>query len=172
MTPETSLKTTGVKTAPWVKVALVASLALNLAVAGVVAGAVLNHRRDGGPEMRPQTDAVYGAYAHALGRKDRRAIFEAMRTRPGDFRAVQAARAQGFARVIDALRAEPFDMSVLKSVLDEQLAQATARQSLGQELLLERIEAMSADDRAEFATRLQDVLAHGLRDRKRVGSGS
>lgn len=153
---------------PWLKVLLFVSLALNLAIAGTVVGAVLKYGpRDG--HRPPRLDMVVGPYTHALNDADRRAIGRKLReeykaSRPSR----ETVRAQ-FDSVLAALRTTPYDGARVEAMLMRQMRAGTERQELGQRLLLERLGAMSDAERAEFADRLEEGLSrhrpHGpLRD--------
>lgn len=142
---------------PWLKVVLFTSLALNLAVAGVMIGAVVRFGPfDGGHP--PRLDMVVGPYTHALSHQDRRAIGERLRD---DYRAARPSREQvraEFAEVLTALRAKPYDGDKVEAILMRQMKIGTERQERGQHLLIERLEQMSDTERAEFADRLEEGL--------------
>ena len=147
----------------WLKTALVASLALNLAVAGLVTGALLGERRD---QRRPPAaemarDLGLGPYTRALETDDRRALGEAVRARvraAGGPRAIRAEIRQDFAQVLGAIRAEPFDADRVAALIAAQGARAEARRDLGAALLVERLAGMDAERRAAYADRLEAGL--------------
>ncbi|MGO4915804.1 periplasmic heavy metal sensor [Pseudogemmobacter sp. W21_MBD1_M6] len=167
MTPDLDTKPAAPKTPPlpktprWVKVALVASLAVNLAVAGVVGGAVLRHGPDRGDRADYARNPAFGGYARALSREDRRAILTEMRGRSPDRAALRDDRIKTFGKVIAALTAEPFDAAEVKALLAAQLDMTARAQTLGQDLLMSRITAMTPSERAAFAARLQQALDRG-----------
>jgi uncharacterized membrane protein len=154
---ETPKKKTGTGMRPWLKVVLFASLALNLAVAGLVIGAAVNYGpRDG--HRPPRVDMMMGPYTHALSPKDRRAIGEQLRH---EYRAERPSRAEiraQFDKVLVALRAQPFDAATVEKLLKHQLEVGLERQAIGQRLLLQRLADMSEAERIEFAQRLEDGL--------------
>lgn len=158
---ENKPKKTGTGMRPWLKVVLFASLALNLAVAGLVIGAAVKYGPKDGPRP-PRVDMMMGPYTHALSHKDRRAIGEQLRR---EYRAERPSRAQvraQFEQVLSALRAQPFQPDALDALLQTQLEAGQERQAIGQRLLLQRLSAMSDAERAEFAERLEE----GLNNRK------
>jgi uncharacterized membrane protein len=161
MMPETNPQIAPSKTPRWVKVALVASLAVNLAVAGVVGGAVLRHGHDGGDKAGFPRDPAFGGYARALSREDRRAILTEMHNRRPERATIRKDRLKTFGEVITALKAEPFDPAAVRALLKAQLDMSAEAQTLGRDLLMSRITAMSPSERAAFAARLQDALEHG-----------
>ncbi|MDF1801946.1 periplasmic heavy metal sensor [Thalassovita sp.] len=150
-------KTGGMR--PWLKVVLFASLAMNLAVAGVVVGAAVKYGpRDG--HRPPRLDRVVGPYTQALSRQDRRAIGVRMREEYSRNRPSRTEIRAEFATVLRALRAQPYDPAQVEAILTRQLQVGSERQELGQRLLIERLTNMSDSERAVFADRLEEGLEH------------
>ncbi|WP_165802831.1 periplasmic heavy metal sensor [Pelagivirga sediminicola] len=134
-----------------------ASLALNLALAGLIAGAVLTrlphmggmdhqagHHARGGPliaalpeDVRARIEAQLPPRAHG----QRRARFEALTA---------------------ALRAEPFDAGEVRALLRGQRDMGTRRAEAAEAALLDALAGMSAAERAAYA----DRLGAGLRGRR------
>lgn len=141
----------------WIKALLFVSLALNLAVAGLAAGAVLRHGSM--KDHRPmRVDQIGGPYTSALSREDRRAIWRELRRMQGEGRPDRAQIRADFDTVVQALRADPFDPAQVRGIMDRQFQAGVARQEIGQSLLLARIEAMTQAERAAFADRLVERL--------------
>ena len=118
----------------WMRVLLGVSLALNLLVAGLAAGAALRHGRAGGMHAAPHSLA--GAMIRELPPQDRRALSalardDLARDGHGDRRARRRAEA---AAVTGALRAVPFDAAALRAVL-EGTAEAPAPRDVATEPL-------------------------------------
>lgn len=131
------------------KLLLIASLAVNLIVAGVLIGAFVSHPEGG----RPQ-GVGFGPYTSALAQEDREALRKAFgaHARANDFRA----RMQGDRTALAALlRAEPLDTGALAALFEEQRIRADEGFRMGQDLLLARIAAMTPDARKAFADRLE-----------------
>lgn len=136
------------------RVVLVLSLALNLAVVGMIAGAGFSGRFGDRPAR--SFDFGLGPLSRALEPSERRAIGGAMR-RDGALRAVDL---RGTAQeIIAALRSDPFDPARLETVMAAQMAQTAMVQHSAQEALLLQITAMSPQRRAAFADRLQQELS-------------
>ncbi|WP_353471539.1 periplasmic heavy metal sensor [Salipiger sp. H15] len=150
----------------WMRGLLLASLALNLGVAGVVAGGLLRH---GGPEhggpprgrdfITPYTQAFSQDERRELGRK----LFSSFegrqgeRPRPNPF--------SSYRGTLDLLRAEPFDSAAFAEVLTAQDARAAERQKVGQQVLVDYVSSMTPEARAAYADRLElelDELARRL----------
>lgn len=152
-----------------VKILLFASLALNLAVAGVVIGAVVKHRFDG-DDRRPRIEGPGGPLTRALSREDRREIGKALRAEFGAMRPSRDKIRADYDRVIAALRAEPYDAATVRAVVSEQSEAMDARMRAGQAQLLKRLDEMTPDERARFAGRLEEVLDRGI-DKHRKSPG-
>lgn len=142
------------------KIALAVSVALNLAVAGVVAGAWLKD----GPSRGMPRDLSFGPFSEALGPEDRRALRKALADRAPGFRETRQAAQAEFAALLDALRASPFDPAAVQSALASIEARNAGRLELGRSLIEVRITQMSEADRLAFADRLENGLRRRPRD--------
>lgn len=143
-----------------VKIALALSVALNLAVAGLVAGAWMGD----GPHRGMPRDMSFGPFSAALDSDDRRAIRRALMERLGEFREQRAAAQAEFETLLTALRADPFDAGALKSALAALEARNAERLELGRSLIETRLIEMSPEERAAFADRLEQGLKRGGKD--------
>lgn len=142
------------------RVVLVLSLALNLAVVGMVVGASVSGRFGDRPPR--SFDFGLGPVARALEPRERRQIGLAMR-RDGALRDMDLRG--NAAEMIAALRAAPFDAGALQDLMAVQAERVTLLQRNAQAALLDQISAMSPERRAAFADRLQEELSRG-RDRR------
>ena len=143
-----------------VRIALAVSVGLNRRVVGVGAGAFL---RDGGPRGRMMGELDFGPFSEALSREDRDQLRRAFIDRAPDMRDMRRQMRAEFSGFLDALRAEPFDANALRQAMAGQAERMGERLKLGQQLMLERLEAMSPEARSEFADRLEDRLRRGPR---------
>jgi uncharacterized membrane protein len=142
-----------------VKIALAISVALNLAVVGLAAGAWLG----GGHRDMPR-DMSFGPFSEALDTSDRKAIRRALLERMGEFRASRAEARAEFQTLLDSLRAEPFDAQAMKTALAAIEARNAQRLELGRSLIETRLIEMTPEDRRAFADRLEKGLRRGGRD--------
>lgn len=140
------------------RIALAVSVALNLLIIGLVAGAAL---RDGGPRDRMVRDLDFGPFTEALRPEDREGLRRDFIRQAPDMRDMRRQMREDFATVLAALRAEPFDAEALRDVVANQGERMAARLALGQDLILARIAAMTPAERAAFADRLERRLERG-----------
>jgi len=128
-----------------------ASLALNLALIGLIAGAFLMRpgdgagRSHGAPLISAMPDDLRGALREGRAQRD-----------PG-------ARRARFDRLMNALRADPFDPAELVALLQDQRAIGAARAKRVEVDLISALAKMSRAERAAYA----DRLAANLRDHGR-----
>lgn len=162
-TPKTGMR-------PWLKAVLFASLALNLAVAGLVIGAVLRFGPFDGPRP-PRLDMVVGPYTHALSHEDKRAIGKALREEYRESRPSRDQIRAEFTTVLQALRATPYDGAKVEAILMGQMQAGVERQELGQRMLIQRLASMTDAERAAFADRLQEGLERHRPPKKPGGHG-
>lgn len=152
---ETTSPTTG-KGLRW---ALIASLAVNLGVAGMALGAWF-HGGPGGREAMVR-DLGFGPYDDALRPEDRDALRAAMRGKLGDLVASRRQIAGDVTAVLAALRADPFDAEALDTALAAQQAHLSARMKLGNDTMRDFLAGLSQADRLAFADRLEAHLKRG-----------
>lgn len=138
----------------WMRILLVASLGLNLLIVAMVSAAVLSGGGPG-PSREAARDLGRTAFIRALGPGDRRALWRDMRSERGAFRENREQLRARFERLLVALRAEEFDRAALDQIIAEQRAAGEARRSLGERLVVRRLEAMSVEDRRAYADRLE-----------------
>lgn len=138
------------------------SLALNLLVVGIVAGAVWRSGgdRDGRWHRAPPSLQNYAEpYVRALPRAERRALHKAIRqSHPQSGR---AARREAYAAMLAALRAEPFAPDAVEGILKAQRDRVVSVQSAAQAQWMASVMAMSPAERAAYADRLEERLKRG-----------
>lgn len=165
--PEAAPAATAPRPRRLLAVALFVSLALNLLVAGVVAGALWG--RGDGAALRPvRVDIGLGPYTRALSDVDRAALRAAWRAQGPDLAGLHAARRADRAALLEALRAQPFDPLAVEAVFAGQRDRQAEHQHLARRLLVERIAAMSPEARAAYADRLAEAPRRD--DRRRPGN--
>jgi uncharacterized membrane protein len=149
------------------RIAFYASLAVNLLFLGVVGGAILK----GPPPRMGGGDPGLGAYAEALDDEDRKALRMAFRSRESSVRSVRLAITEHQNAVIAALRARPFQPEALDMTLQRQHATIAEQIAIGQQMLRDRLVAMTDDQRAAFADRLERSQKRRRDDHHHGGPG-
>lgn len=148
------------------RIVLALSLALNLAVVGLVVGSLVSGRMGAGPPR--SFDLGLGPVARALSQSERREIGRNLRRdrvmRDFDLR-------DRVNSMTAALRAEPFDPQALRVLMDEQAARVVGVQSKAQDAFLDQIIAMTPERRREFADQLMQELAKDRPRRQPPNSG-
>lgn len=147
----------------WVRWVLAGSLALNLLVAGLVAGAFL---RGDAPGRSMRLDLSIFPYTQAFAPEDRAALLRDWRARGPAPREIAAQRQAEQRAVLAALRAEPFAPAALEAAMAARLEQAQVHQALGQAILVERLRALDSAARLQYADRLEEAIARGPRPRR------
>lgn len=139
----------------WTRIALIASLALNLCVAGLVGGAIL---RDV-PARHGRLDRDVSAlglrlYFRALGSEQQDALRAALADQVGAFQAGRETLRAHLTDLAAALTAEPYDAASVAMVLKAHGRSVSDNLAFGQKLLLDRFAAMHPEERAAMAERL------------------
>jgi uncharacterized membrane protein len=156
--PDTAPTPATSKTLRWV---LVASLALNLAVGGMMLGAVLK----GGPGGRDMLrDMGFGPYDAALLPRDRDTLRKALRQKSGDLKANRAMAGADLVAVVSSLRASPFDPAALAAAMAAQQDHLSARMQLGTEAMRAFLVSLAPQERLAFADRLEQRFLHGPKE--------
>lgn len=156
------------KTRRWQRILLVASLALNLAIVGVVAGVTLG----GGPKDRMQRfDLTVGPLTRAMDEDRRDAVRSALRD-SGSFRPADRTNIRAdFSTLLDTLRRDDFDESAFRDVLTRQQQRLQGGQAAVMDAVTDQIKDMSESERAAFADRLEENLRRGPRPRDTRSGG-
>lgn len=159
MTTESAAPTPAKRPGRGLRIALAVSVAINLGILGLVAGAML---RDG-PRGMMVRELDFGPFTEAFSDRDRAALREAFVQRAPSFRDMRQEMRADADRLIAALRADPLDPAELQAALAQQQARMQARIDQGRDLVLERITAMTPEARRDFADRLEHALRRGSR---------
>lgn len=150
----------------WLKILLALSLALNLAVVGMVAGAFL--RADGAADRGGNGMALrtlgLGPFALALSPQDREELGQRINGAGIEVREERRAVGRALRRIEQALRADPFDRAGAEAALQSSRELVIALQAAGHAALLDQIDTMDAAERAELADTFARVMRrHGPR---------
>ena len=138
------------------KIALALSLAVNLAIVGLVAGTVIGFGPMGERDDPRLRALGLGPFAMALSREDR-AGFGARIDR-ATVRAERRALGEGLNDLREALRTEPFDRAAGAAALARMRDATVTLQTVSHDALLDQIAQMPAADRVALADRFARAL--------------
>lgn len=138
------------------RILLFASLAANLVIVGLAAGAVLGKHKSGGKP--PRNADFMGAYTRALPDEDRRAIGKSIRDFHRKSGITREEAREQFQAMLAILRTSPFDEDAMKLRMAEQAKAAFDRREAAQQFWLDRISAMSDAERQDYADQIEAQL--------------
>ncbi|WP_323007471.1 periplasmic heavy metal sensor [Pseudorhodobacter sp.] len=162
MTPlKTSLPKPSKPPFRWGKAVLFVSLALNLAVAGIVGGAVWGRFGHDRHDLAAR-DLGFGLFTEAFSQEDRKTLRQAYVQAKPNMRAERQKMRDDLQTMLTLLRAEPFDVEALRLTLDAGAARVAARQVKGQEVVLDYLASMSGAERQQVADRMEASLMRRL----------
>jgi len=152
----------------WLKLALVASLALNLVVIGAMVSRWAGYHRDHGHRHWRHSDARHmppgmRLYAQAMPEPARERLRAEVAARKETWTKRRAALRAHVDEMVRTLRAEPFDAARLAELMAAQHAAMAGMIGEGQQLMVGQIAAMNPGDRSLFADRLERMLAERRR---------
>lgn len=154
---------TGKSGGRWLRVALIVSLAVNLALLGAIGTRwAAYHRHWGGHGHWSSGDRLpvgLGLYGRALDEADRRSLASALAARRDALTGHRAEVRQQMHGFTAALRAERFDPQAALAALAAQRAAMGAYIGAAQAMLIEHAARMDAETRSRFADRIEQELA-------------
>jgi len=159
-----------VRSPVWMRVTLAVSLALNLAVVGLIFGSAARDRWEDRREAAEgargtggrggDAAAVITPYAAALAPTDRRSLGREVMGRVRD----EGIRLRDLRASVEtlaaAVRADPFRPEVVATELGRQRSALGRVQDISHEAFLARLSAMTVEERRAFADRLEAGLRH------------
>lgn len=132
------------------KLVLVISLGINLAIGGLAVGVWSI-----GETKRPPSPDAVAFLSFALPQEHRDALREQLVSRRAELRANRAAINQMRRQMIEALQAEPFDIAAIEAILQRQRDRFLALGELAHSALLERIEILTPEERVIYMKSLE-----------------
>jgi len=132
------------------KLVLVISLGINLAIGGLALGVWAIDK-----PKRPQSPDAVAFLSFALPKEHRDALREQLVSRRAELRANRAALKELRGQMIEALQAEPFEISAVEDILQRQRARFLALGELAHSALLERIAMLTPEERAIYVQSLK-----------------
>lgn len=139
------------KTATWVKIVLAISLALNLGIAGIIVGLAF---RGAHPPMPKFERERLSMPVLLMPDEYRERFHTSIRERRSELREERGKLRQLRQKLISALQMEPFDISLVEAVLEEQRGLLTGLVKSGHDEVIRQIASMSEEDRAYYLENL------------------
>ena len=144
----------------WMKLVLILSLSLNVAIAGVVGGKAFRHwQRDverGKWHNESGLDRRQSRVLRMVPDARRDEAREILLSRQDEYKAARETMSAAHQALADAIRQEPLDLELLASALAERRAAGGRLWGIGYEQLGEIAGRLNATDRAEMAMRLEE----------------
>lgn len=160
-TPPTSGTPTRSSRRTWLRALLFVSLALNLAVIGIVGGTLLSRSERGDRPESMSRELGLGPFLSAMEPGDRQAMYQATRARAAELTAGRSEWRAAFDASLEILRSDPFDVEAMEQQIARQEEAAAGARRLGRDALLDRLSAMSLEARRDFADHLEESLRRG-----------
>lgn len=145
----------------WMRILLLASLAVNLLIVGLIVGAMLFGRGhgDGSERLRAARDLAPAPFVLAVEREDRRALVSELRERSAPYRRRDRAEVRAALEdLLHVLREEEFDAAAIQSLMEDERRRALGRQEAGQQVMLEYLSNLSDEERRAYADRLEEIV--------------
>lgn len=162
------------RTPRWMRILLILSLAANLCVIAAVTTVAWHHAKPGhhykshhrghhGGKIK----GVGGPLIRALSDQERQILREDMKSIRRAGKTTQETLRKTDEQILDVLRGTPFDPSALTTLLAQKQTPVIQRMEQGRALLVAHIAAMSENERADYAERVEtELTAHHNRRKK------
>ena len=144
---------------PGLRVLLAASLSLNLLIIGAAAGIAITGGSQGRENhTRAPGDMAVGPLTHALSREDRHTIKQSLRRSATADGWNKRAHFEAMQSMANLIAATPYDALAFETELARTLEGVQSRMGDASAALVEHVSAMSDEDRAAYALRVQGIL--------------
>ena len=155
----------------WLKAVFALSLAANLAVVGLVAGAALRDDRSGrsrhkAPPPPAAAEAIGAVMYRSLDRDSRRVLRDLA---DGQYGNIVERRIAELNALLEVIRSEPLDVPVLRARIDAQTAAINEFRGAMLEVWIAELQQMSPAERAAFADKVERHVARFRKPPPREG---
>lgn len=155
----------------WLKAVFALSLAANLAVVGLVAGAALRDDRSGrsrhkAPPPPAAAEAIGAVMYRSLDRDSRRVLRDLA---DGQYGNIVERRIAELNALLEVIRSEPLDVTVLRARIDAQTAAINEFRGAMLEVWIAELQQMSPAERAAFADKVERHVARFRKPPPREG---
>ncbi len=142
----------------WLRVVLVASLALNLVIIGGATGMALRFGHSGPPPML--SDGPGSPMIRALSHEHRREMGRSIRKAHKGQNERGRDKSGYYSTLVTLLEAEPLDLDALRDASVTVDSRFEIRREVARDIWLEQVSTMTAEDRKAYAARMRDILSH------------
>ncbi len=139
----------------WIKILLIVSLGLNLAVAGLAIGATIRHHK-GGMAGTVSSNFSMRGFMHALPENKREEVHKYFKQHRGKIRANRQAIFEAMVEIHQVILAKPFDEPALNAAFDAQRARVSNVTKDAQTAFVAIIAGMSDKEREDFVKTLEE----------------
>jgi len=143
------------KTARWKTWLLIASLALNLAFIGLIAGVALRGKPD--EQQRAPGPDMIRELVRAVPNAHRDALRDDLRAKKGEMRVIRAQMRETRSDLVGILGSPEFDVTRVVALFEDHRVVLSRMTKSGHEIIIRRIERMTAEDRQVFAQNIRKV---------------
>lgn len=155
----------------WLKAVFALSLAANLAVVGLVAGAALRDDRSGrsrhkAPPPPAAAEAIGAVMYRSLDRDSRRVLRDLA---DGQYGNIVERRIAELNALLEVIRSEPLDVTVLRARIDAQTAAINEFRGAMLEVWIAELQQMSPAERTAFADKVERHVARFRKPPPREG---
>jgi len=144
----------------WMKLLLIVSLSLNVAIAGLVGGNAIRHWQRGVAsgkwQNEPGLDRRQTRILHMVPDARRDETRTILLARQDDYEAAREAMRAAQRALVEAIRQEPLNPERLAAALAERRQTSGRMWGIGYEQMAEIVRRLDAAERAEMATRLEE----------------
>lgn len=142
----------------WLLPLLFVSLAVNLLIAGIVVGSAISGARHLRDDALRSRGVIGEPFVRALPDDQRRRLAADVLREGQTLRRNRSALRGRLETLLAAIRSDPYDREAVAALLAGQRREILARQDIGERLLLDRLDDMSAGERARYADRLGAIF--------------
>jgi uncharacterized membrane protein len=157
----------------WMKLLLIVSLSVNVAIAGVIGGNAIRHWQQGGASGKwrnePGLDRRQSRILRMVPEARQEEARAILRARRDEVAAAHAAFRETQQALIEAIRQNPLDRERLAAALAERQAASGRVWGIGYEQMIEIAAMLDAAERTEFSERLEERTGRWMKRWERRG---
>ena len=157
----------------WMKLLLIMSLSINLAVVGLFGGNAMRHWQGGyytnKPHNEPGLDRRQSRILRMVPDVRRDEAREILLARQDEYKAARETMGMAQQALIEAIRQEPLDPERLSAALAGRQAASGQMWSIGYQQMAEIARRLNAAERAEMADRLEERTRRWMERQERKG---